>query len=146
MVGNLQELFIKFQPAQYAIVGFSVGLHMFNAFLYSIVLALVGALGTLHLRTHKPSLALAARWMVNIQPIQCIIYLIQHSLIFAQFASERPLTSYPPAIGILSIVFLILLVSSVLLDAVILLCLFKYRAAIASASSDRSNLELNSAN
>ncbi len=149
---KLQLYLDTFSRSQYAVVGISVGLHLFNAVVYAVTLATVSAFCSLHLRagghTRWARVADIVCWL---QPLTWILYTCQHGLLFSQFAQGRAERGVPEATMAFGIAFLTHIVACVLFVLCTLVWLTIYRCkngatplqqefrAEASSSNHRSN-------
>ena len=106
-----------FDPAQYCVVGFSVGLHLFNAFMYAACLSAGAAYASLQLRA-----AGLVGWsrvgdtVAYMQLLTVALYFIEHIAILSQFLSRSAGGSdaAPRLVGAVSILFLIQIVLAVI--------------------------------
>jgi len=106
---KLQALFNELTPGQYAVLGFSAGLHMLNAVAYAVTLILALCYISLNLRAAYPIVSKIADFFAWFQLLDMFIYFSQHSVIMSQLANEKAVNPLPQVTNALSITFLSIL-------------------------------------
>ncbi len=110
---KLAELMAVMNRGDFAVLGFSAGLHFLNAIAYALTLTCTTSFCALKLRETHPKVAAMANFMAWLQILQACFYFIQHSCIIAAFVTEEPKNHLPQLTTAMSIMFLCILVPSV---------------------------------
>ena len=111
---QLQSIIDSMNLAQFCTVGFSVGLHLLNAIMYAIVLSFTCAHVASKCRQRLLWFARVGDLLIWLQPLECIFYFVQHITILVQFITQTAKDSLPELTAAMSILFLIVLVTSVI--------------------------------
>ncbi len=102
-------------------MGFSAGMHLMNAVMYAVTLAVSAAYCSLQLRVAgKTSLALLADIVSHLQPITFLLYTTLHCAIFFQLQTGQALHGLPQFQFVCCTIFLLQVLGSVLFIAAVL--------------------------
>lgn len=79
---TLQTLMDEMSKSQFAVLGFSAGLHMLNAIMYAVTLLFCCCYISFRRRHTHPKLAYIGDIMSWFQPLMTAVYIIQHSWLY----------------------------------------------------------------
>jgi hypothetical protein len=142
---QLQLIIDSMSMSQFCTVGFSVGLHLLNALMYATTLSFTCAYVANQFRTRLRWFAHIGDLLVWLQPLECAFYFIQHITILVQFITQTAKENLPELTAAMSIMFLIILGTSVIytLVGLVIICARKKQSIMAmstvSTKIDSSN-------
>lgn len=123
---KLAELMARMNRGDFAVLGFSAGLHFLNAIAYAVTLTSACAFTALKLRDVYPKFARLGDIFAWLQLFEMSFYFIQHSCIISAFITEEPKDDLPQLTTAMSIMFLCILVPSVLYSLAGLFLVFRH--------------------
>jgi hypothetical protein len=113
-VQHLQALLDELSPGQFAALGVSAGLHMLNAIAYATTLTFACCYVAGRVRHVYPRVARVGDVLAWLQILEMVLYFIEHSCIISQLVHQRAQPHLPMLTNAMSIIFLVILGSSVL--------------------------------
>jgi hypothetical protein len=111
---QLQSIIDSMNSSQFCTVGFSVGLHLLNAIMYAVTLSFTCAYVANRYRQRLNWFAQIGDFLVWLQPLECAFYFVQHITILVQFITQTAKDNLPELTAAMSIMFLIILGTSVI--------------------------------
>ena len=135
-VRSLQSKINQLSTGQFAIIGLDCGLHYLNAMAYAITLATWCCYCSNSMREKHSMVAIIGDILTWLQFLLVLIYIVEHSLIFYQFATASAVGQLPLVTLVLGILFFCILIPSFLYCLSIFIYLYFFNAEYKSSEED----------